>query len=255
MEKRNIQQKTTGKKKRRKKLHPLFGPLHPWRECPIGQHWVRPHLRVGTKGVKGFCRNNSSGRDQIYVPEIKKITENEFGNLKGPPCSYDLGFSDGNEYDLLIRGWAKYWNEIFQPTDPLDPDLVKALVATESGFRSNIKKRAGKRAGWARGLLQVTDWTQEILQDEEGELGDHLVNVDQQDMFEPSANLAAGIRWLFRKRETASTKLKRQATWEEAIADYKSYLSDMKKGKIPRSMKDLRTFYERLKEKCKESVE
>jgi len=236
-----------------RKHRPKFGPLHPWRECPNGQHWVRPHPRVGTKGVKGFCRNNPSGRDQIYLPEIKKITETEFDELSGPPCSFDLGFPNGNEYDSLIRGWTKYWNEIFQPTDPLDPDLVKALVATESGFRASIKRRAGKRAGWARGLRQVTDWTQETLQDENGELHDHLVNIDQKDMFEPSANIAAGIRWLFRKRETASTKLKRQATWEEVIADYKSYLSDIVRGKVPRSMKDLRSFYERLKKECEKS--
>jgi len=54
-------------------------------------------------------------------------------------------------------------------------------------------------------------------------------------------------------RETASAKLKRDATWEEAIADYKAYLGDMKKGKMPRPMRDLRTYYERLKKRCKET--
>lgn len=244
--------KIPGATRKRKNQRPVFGPLHPWRECPTGQHWVRPHARKGTKGVKGFCRNNPSGRDQIYLPEINKIADAEFQKLTGSPCSYDLGFSNGNDYDSLIRGWTKYWNEIFQPVDPLDADLVKALIATESGFRVNIKRRAGKQAGWARGLLQVTDWTLEILQDEEGELRDHLVNVDQRDMSAPGANIVAGIRWLFRKRETASARLGRQASWEEAAADYKSYLTDVIKGKVPRSMRDLQTYYERLKEKCKE---
>ncbi len=197
---------------------------------------------------------NPSGRDQIYLHEIQDIADREFEKIVGPPCSHDLDFPDGNEYDALIRGWTKYWNEIFQPTDPLDPDLVKALIATESGFRPESKIRAGKKAGWARGLLQVTDWTQFTLSDEDGELREHLVNVDQKDMTDPNANLAAGIRWLFRKRETASAKLKREATWEEAIADYKAYLSDVRKGKDPRPMKDLRIFYERLKKECKESV-
>ena len=239
--------------KRKRKIRPVFGPLHPWRLCPIGQHRVRDHARRGTKGVKQFCRKNPSGRDQIYLHEIQEVAEREFKNLDGPPCAYDLDFPNGNEYDALIRGWTKYWNEIFQPSDPLDPDLVKALIATESGFRTKAKIRAGKRAGWARGLLQVTDWTQSTLSDEEGELKEHLVNVDQKDMTDPNANLVAGIRWLFRKRETASAKLKRQATWEEAIADYKAYLGDIKKGKTQRPMKDLRNFYERLKKECKES--
>ncbi len=149
------------------------------------------------------------------------------------------------------RGWTKYWNEIFQPSDPLDPDLVKALIATESSFRTNKKVRAGKRAGLARGLMQVTDWTLRTLKEEDGELRDHLVDLNQQDMTDPTANIAAGIRWLFRKRETASAKLKRQATWEEATADYKGYLNDMKKaGKVPRPMRDLHDYYKRLKQQC-----
>jgi membrane-bound lytic murein transglycosylase MltF len=142
---------------------------------------------------------------------------------------------------------------MLQAKDPLDPDLVKALVATESSFNADAKVRAGKKAGWARGLMQVTDATLRTLKDEDGELRDHLVNINQTDMTDPNANLAAGIRWLFRKKETASSKLGREATWEEAIADYKSYLKDMKKGKTPRSIRDLREFYGRLKSECEDS--
>jgi len=238
-------------KRPKRKQRRLYGPLHPWRVCPIGQHWVRAHERRGTKGVAAHCRNNPSGRDQIYLDEIQEIAEREFAKLDGAPCAYDLDFPNGSEYDALIRGWTKYWNEIFQPSNPLDPDLVKALIATESGFRPNIKNRAGKKAGWARGLMQVTDWTLQTLKDEEGEVRDHLVDLDQKDMTDPSANITAGIRWLFRKKETASAKLKREATWEEAIADYKAYLNEMKKNKkAPRPMQDLREYYERLKKKC-----
>jgi hypothetical protein len=131
--------------------------------------------------------------------------------------------------------------------------LVKALIATESSFAKDKKVRAGKKAGWARGLMQVTDWTQRTLMDEEGELRDHLVNISQTEMMDPGANIAAGIRWLFRKRETASSKLDREATWEEAIADYKSYLNKMGGKEVPRPIRDLRDYYKRLKEKCKDS--
>lgn len=39
-----------------------------------------------------------------------------------------------------------------------------------------------------------------------------------------SANICAGVRWLFRKKETATSKLKHNATWINTIEDYKGYL-------------------------------
>jgi hypothetical protein len=44
------------------------------------------------------------------------------------------------------------------------------------------------------------------------------------DVEDPSIATAAAVRWLFHKRELASSYLKRRATWEEAVANYKSYL-------------------------------
>ena len=239
------------KKHTKKRSAGKAGPPHPWRLCPLGEHWVRSHSRTGTRGVTGYCRANPSGKDQIYFGELSEIARTQFGELHGGPGSQRLRFPQGNKFDDLIRGWTKYWNEVLQPATPLDPDLVKALIATESGFRSSIKTRAGKKAGWARGLMQVTDWTQEILADEDGEIRDHLVNVDQKDLTDPNANIAAGIRWLFRKKETASSRLGREATWDEAIADYKSYLPQVRAGKEPKAMKDLRDYYAQLKGKGK----
>src|SRR4051812_18141135 len=89
------------KRRRRAIAHPVYGPLHPWRVCPIGQHLVRAHPRAGTKGVITFCRNNPSRRDQIYLHEIQEIAERQFDNLSGLPSSNDLGFPNGNEYDAL----------------------------------------------------------------------------------------------------------------------------------------------------------
>lgn len=66
-------------------------------------------------------------------------------------------------------------------------------------------------------------------------------------MSDPALNIAAGIRWLFRKRETASAKLKRQATWTEAAADYKSYLEKWEKQPDHKQMNKLVDYYERLK--------
>ena len=52
---------------------------------------------------------------------------------------------------------------------------------------------------------------------------DHLVNVDEKDLKNPNYNIAAGIRWLFRKKEIASQRLKREATWIVTILLYKGY--------------------------------
>lgn len=59
-----------------------------------------------------------------------------------------------------------------------------------------------------------------------------------------------GIRWLFRKMETASTKLKRQATWFEAVEHYKSVLKKRlaRKKYNPELMKRLHTCYKKLQD-------
>lgn len=97
----------------------------------------------------------------------------------------------------------------------------------------------------------MTNETLGFLEDEEGELKDHLINIDQDEIFDPNLNIAAGIRWLFHKRRLASVKLGRQATWEGAVAEYKSYLPTYLPGyrKNPdhRGMKTFRDLYRRLK--------
>ena len=224
---------------------------HPWRICPGGEHWVGPHSRREPKGtvqVKGYCRANPSRKDQIYSVELNHIAEKYFSKIKVQPKADNLDFKyRGNRYDLLIAGWTQYWNDVLAPGENLDPNLVKALIATESDFDRMAKIKAGKKAGYARGLMQVTDWALKILKDEKGELRDHLIDLNQAEMEEASLNIAAGVRWLHRKRDTASAKLKRQATWQEAAADYKSYLEKWQKDPDHKQMNKLIHFYERLK--------
>ena len=214
---------------------------HPWRICPLGEHWRKPHPKTGTRGVRGHCVKNPSKKDQLYSDELYEMAEKYFSKLTGAPSSQTLGYPQGNKFDELIRGWCKYWNEIFLPITPLDPNLVKALIATESGFRATIKIKDGKGQGYATGLMQITDTTQKILADEKGELKDHYVNVDQKVLTNPNLNIAAGVRWLFRKREIVSSKLRREASWEETILFYKGY-----KDLNHPQMKKLLDLYQRL---------
>ncbi len=145
-----------------------------------------------------------------------------FSALSGPPSSNDMGtHQNETQYDHLIRGWTKYWNDIFQPDPSLDPDIVKALLASESDFRADLGK--GKK-GKAKGLMQLMPLTLKALQGYRNDLKEHLFEFDEAEIYEPNLHIAAGIRWLFQERIKASRRLKRQATWNEAVENYKDYL-------------------------------
>ncbi|MBI4402987.1 MAG: transglycosylase SLT domain-containing protein [Deltaproteobacteria bacterium] len=246
-------------KSRAVKNRPAIAPTeyHPWRLCPAGRHWVREHpFRVpaskknpdGITSRRGHCADNPSHRDHLYKHEMQEIAQQYFHNLSSQPKHDNLGCKNGNDYDDLIAGWTQYWNETLKPDIPLDPDLVKALIRSESSFNPKAKNRAGKH-DFARGLMQVTDRTRKILADEKGELGDRLITLTDKDAYDPNLNIAAGIRWLFHKRQLASTKLKRQATWEEAVENYKAYLDKRLRGQPynKKQMEKFREYYRRLK--------
>lgn len=218
--------------------------IHSWRKCPLGQHWRNGHpMRTPSGRIvqrRGGCVHNPSGKDQIYADEMQIISASEFLKLTGAPAKKTLGFSQGNKFDNDIRGWCKYWNDVFKDKHPVDPDLVKALIATESGFRASVKIKDGKGQGHATGLMQITDTTRKILSDEDGEIKDHLVNVSEGDLKHPSLNIASGIRWLFHKKDLASKRLRRDATWEETIMMYKGY----KQKSHPQMIKFLKIYQE-----------
>ncbi len=226
---------------------------HPWRMCPLGEHWVVPHPMVTPKGKlttrRGHCARNPSHKDQMYFDEITEIQKQNFSKIKtNLPSDKGLGFSSGKKYDVEIAAWTKYWNEVFQPTKPLDPDVIKALVASESSFKkTQVTKNKNKKIGNARGLLQITDQTQKILSDSKGELKNHIINIPQNKMLDANANICVGIRWLFHKRDMATTKWKRNVSWREAIAEYKAYTDHLMKGKSAPGMKVFDSYFAKLK--------
>jgi len=204
---------------------------HPWRLCPSGEHWVRSHplhvppSKTHTEGwvtTRGaHCALNPSRKDHLYPHEIEEMSKLKLKKAKKKPCPINLGFGDlGTKYDDLIAGWVQYWNDIFGPKDPLDPNLVKALIATESSFEKNALANK-KNQKSARGLMQVTDSTRKILGDEKGELKDHFISITRKELNDPSTNICAGVRWLFQKRKLASPKSGREANWEDVIYKYK----------------------------------
>lgn len=219
--------------------------VHPFRMCPLGFYHVSKHAREVTPSLKhpdGFtsvrehCRRNPSHRDQMYPVDIKEIIQNHF--KKSPDvCSENMGYVDGSKYDTVIQGWTDYWNDVIKTEPPLDPNIVKALIASESGFRAHPPDQKTKSEGKARGILQLTDKTIKTLNNEKGEAKDHTINLSQSDIYDPEISICAGIRWLHQKHRLATLKLGRAATWEEAVAQYKgrlkSYSNALEKEKAP----------------------
>ncbi len=228
---------------------------HPWRICPLGKHFVNSHpehippSKEYPKGHtiirKAHCADNPSHKDLLSIDEIHAMSETHFSSLSGPPRAGVLTeFHKADNFDVLIRGWVRYWNDIFHLKDPLNPNLVKALMATESSFDEKAENKI--KNIHARGLLQITGQTWNILKDHHGELSNYLIDISEHDLFDPSANICSGIRWLFRKKITASSKLHREATWEEAIIDYKCYSDDVNHGTIPKALLKLREYFSEL---------
>ena len=234
---------------------------HPWRLCPLGESWVRSHpLTVAASSKKpkyktvrnAHCRMNSGGKEIYTADEFREIAALHFQGLANDPNAMPipdaLDFANGNKYDLLIAGWTKFWNEIFKPDDPLTPDFVKALIATESSFE--VQSSENSKEGTARGLIQVTENTRRILQkDSSKELRDHLIDMTAEEAQEPEINIAAGIRWLHHKRNLLKKRLKREVTWEEAGWEYKGIFKDVGRSDktVNRIVKDLRDYHQQLK--------
>jgi hypothetical protein len=226
--------------------------IHPWRRCPMGQHFVKDHVihikptkkhPDGIVKIKEHCANNPSHKDELSYDEIQYITQTYFDALFGPPTPGVLlkDYPTSDDFDSLIRGWSKYWDEVFNLDDPLDANLIKALIGSESSF---LIDPPGTKS--AHGLMQLRHDTFLILQDPKGELHDYLVRIPWNEILDPTSNICMGIRWLFQKKKLASARLKRTASWDEAVIEYKSYWDEVNQGHIPEGLAKFRKFYEIL---------
>lgn len=241
----------------RKEKIPFWEPedkqLHPWRTCPYGQQWVVKHPRypVGRQiqDVDGHCRKIPSGKDLLQGDEIDFISKTApFLNVKVTPQRYNgkEELPNANDYDVYIAGWCKYWNEIFNPDIPLDTNLIKALIHSESTFNPLAQAKNKKElGGTARGLIQLTEQALQILKDRKGEIKDHYIELKKEELFNPSKNICAAIRWIFRKREILQKRFKRSPSWIETIAEYKG-LSKQLKNNNQKAIEVMKRFQSKL---------
>ncbi len=211
---------------------------HPWRICPIGEHWVSDHQRrykpdsknyPGTYPVSGTCRTSPTAHDYLDASEIQLMSEQRIKESFPKPNSPRLGFDDprasGDMYDDLIGLWTSYWNYILEPNELLDPNFVKALIATESSFQYWAKAKVPRTKNvFALGLMQVRDDYAEILKSK-GELKDYFLKIEKEDLYLPAVGIATGVRWLFHKRDLIQRKQKRKLSWKEIVLHYKGFVN------------------------------
>jgi hypothetical protein len=123
-------------------------------------------------------------------------------------------------------------------------------MATESGFV--LPKDHESKDGTTRSLIQITEGTRKILQNIKGELKNHHIELTVDESREPVLNIAAGIRWLHYKKAFLERRKKTNATWEEAIYEYKGIFNDIGKDKkSDQIVKKVKEYNKKLKEKRK----
>jgi hypothetical protein len=175
----------------------------------------------------------------------KKLIEETFLNYnkKGIqyPAAKKIKFPNADIFDDLIAVWCDYFNNTLSLSPKIDPDMVKALMASESSFNPSAKNKN------ALGLTQVTKDTLKILQDLDGEVKDFVFkDINQKDLKDPNISVALGVRWLAQKQRLAFSMLKRAPTPDEVVMMYKGILND-KSGKATKIMKDYREIYAKIK--------
>lgn len=194
------------------------------------------HVPVSKKNPEGITIVDQHPRhiwgNYIEVLQIEDVVKDyDKTNIKYP-AKNDLGFKEnGSKYDELIAIWTDFFNKKFDSKSPMDPDCIKALIASESGFKafdSSNKK--------AFGIAQITRQTFKILKDPKDEAKKFIFkDAKFKDLENPAIAIPMGIRWLFRKKEIAKSKLGREPTHEEIILEYKGLLksnTDWKKSAL-----------------------
>lgn len=160
------------------------------------------------------------------------------------PTPKKLTLKNSDKYDEIIAVWTDYFNKKFNANPPLDPDVIKALIASESEFVEDPPKNKK-----AFGITQITPESFKALQDPKGEVKEFIFkDIRKKDLKNPDINIPMAIRWLFRKKRLVEGKLGRSASAEEIILEYKGLI----KSKTPfkdSALQKFRKHYAELKKK------
>lgn len=137
------------------------------------------------------------------------------------PTKGKLPHLRSDNFDDYIAVWSDYFSKKLNLKTPLDPNMLKALIASESSFNPLAKNKT------ALGLTQITKDTLKIIQDLNGEVKDFVFkDIRQKDLKNPNVSVAMATRWLAYKQNYANKILKRNPTSDEIIQLYKGILND-----------------------------
>ena len=199
------------------------------------------HVPISKKHPNGITIVRQHSRrlpGSTFTKEDIEETAKSYSKNLEYPTSNRLEQKDADKYDDLIAIWVDYFNGklVKPPLVPLEPNIFKALLASESDFKSDPKGNPT-----AIGIAQITPETLGILQDSEGEVKEFIFKgIRQKDLKDPKTAIPLGVRWLFRKRDAAAGKLKQVPTAEEIILEYKGLLkskSDYKNNALAKFRK------------------
>lgn len=162
-------------------------------------------------------------------------------NIVYPTSKKLPNYPDADKYDDLIAVWTDYFNKKFPSDSLLEPDVVKALIGSESDFRLDPFNPL------AIGIAQITRETFRALQDPRGEVKEFIfTKFAQKDLKNPVYAIPMAIRWLIRKKRLAKGRLGREPNAEEIILEYKGLLKSTTKYKN-QALKKFKETYDKLK--------
>ena len=171
----------------------------------------------------------------------KNVQSYDLKNLIYPKSGKLVKYPDSDKYDELIAIWTDYFNKKFPSESLFDPDVIKALIGSESGFKLDPVNPQ------AFGIAQITKETFKALQDPKGEVKEFIfTKFTLKDLKNPVVAIPMAIRWMFRKKRLAQGKLGKEPNAEEIILEYKGLLKSTSKYK-DKSLKKFRELYVLLK--------
>ncbi len=229
---------------------------HPWKFCPAGSYYVKAHYKT-INGKEHYwsahCRDCKGKKYVLNTDEMDLIAERFKKEKLTMPKSYNFGTLSGrgNKYDYLIAGWVKYWSDIFGKNNKISVHFVKILIMSESSFNLQASATTHNILGKAMGLMQITDYTLKLIQENNKELRNHAFNLKRDDLFDPNVNICVGVRWLYRKREITKYFLKKEPSEMELAEEYKGIRNDksFKAKKQRERFKELYAKYKTVKNK------
>ena len=208
------------------------------------------HVPVSEKNPTGITIRDRHLRrlkgTYLDAPEIESIFKDyDRKGIVYPAKGILKQYKDADKYNEVIAVWTDYFNKKFNADPPLDPDVVKALIASESSLNPDpLKNRK-----IALGIAQITKKTFKILLDPMGEAKEFIFkDIRQKDLADPNVSIPMAVRWLHRKKVTAASKLKRAPNHEEVILEYKGLLKSSTKLKND-ALEIYRSHYDLLKKK------